>query len=170
MFGSEMRAGLQTMTQMEKGGFKLSPKARAFAISMATDESASPMSQLFQQEIAAHGLTQQEQTYISSMMPLLQAAGHDQSGARLSTAQIRQNVESLLPFGGNNLNLQQVAKNRDGFYQGLLTQAGSALQNPKYKQTLLADEKRAEAAGSGAPQHPPNIQALLKKYARQQSQ
>lgn len=147
MFGSEMRAGLQTLTQMEGQGYRMSPKARAFAISMATDESAGPISQLSQQELAAHGLTPKDQVYIAGMMPLLQAAGHDQSGARLTTAQIRQNVESLLPLGNDPANLSQVQKNREGFYQGLLSQAGPALQNPKYSGTLLADEKRAEKGG-----------------------
>lgn len=145
MFGSEMRSGLQTLNQMESGGYRLTPKGRAAAISMATDESSSPLGQLFQQEIAAHALSPEDQRYISAMMPLLQAAGHDQSGARLTTAQIRQNVESLLPLGKDEGNLAQVNKNRQGFYVGLLGQAGSAAQLPQYKSTLGADLARAQS-------------------------
>jgi hypothetical protein len=162
MFGGEMRSGMQTLTQMEAGGFNLSPKARALAINMATSEDDGAMKQLLSQEVARHGLTQDEQTYISAMMPMLQAAGHDQSGARLTTAQIRQNVESLIPMDTSNpANMKQVASNRQGFYQGLLTQAGPALQQPQYRNTLLADQQKAQ---SSAGQAPPSALAYLKAH------
>jgi hypothetical protein len=149
MFAGEFRNGNQTLNKLEKSGFQLSPTARAIAISMATDESATPMSQLLQQELAAHALSKNDQGYLAAMMPMLQAAGHDQSGARLSTAQIRQNLESLLPMGENNkLNMDQVHANRQGFYVGLLTQAGSAIRLPAYKNSLLADWNQAQQEGT----------------------
>jgi len=139
---------------------------------MATSEDAGAMSQLMAQEIARHGLSAQDQTYISAMMPMLQAAGHDQSGARLTTAQIRQNVESIIPMDtSNKANLEQVNKNREGFYQGLLTQAGSALQYPQYRNTLLADQRKAQQAAqapAGAvaylKSHPETASAFQAKY------
>jgi hypothetical protein len=40
--------------------------------------------------------------------------------------------------------LTQVQQNRQGFYNGLLTQAGSAAQLPQYKGTLGADLSQAQ--------------------------
>jgi hypothetical protein len=144
MFAGEMRAGLQTMQKMEGTGFRLGTGARTIAINMATDESPGLMGQYLSQQVAAHALSPQEQAYLASMMPLLQAAGHDQSGARLTTAQIRQNVESLLPLGSSQESLTQVQKNRQGFYEGLLTQAGQAVKLPQYRNSLLPDLQRAQ--------------------------
>ena len=96
-------------------------------------------------------MTPQEQTYVAALMPMLQAAGHDQSGARLTTCQVRQNVESLLPIDVNNREaLDQVRQNRQGFYTGLLTQAGAAAQLPQYKNTLGSDLKNAQQPSQGS--------------------
>jgi hypothetical protein len=149
MFAGEFRAGNQRLSAMEGRGYQMSPTARAIAVSMATDENATPMKQLLQQELAAHALSKDDQAYLASLMPVLQAAGHDQSGARLSTAQIRQNLESLLPMGADNkLNMQQVHDNRQGFYVGLLTQGGPSIRLPQYKNTLLADLEAAQRGGT----------------------
>lgn len=182
MFGSEMRSGLSTMDKMESQGFELSPKARAIAINMATEEGGggllghvlgSGASQLASQELARHGLNAQEQTYIAAMMPLLQAAGHDQSGARLTTAQIRQNVESLLPIDVKNKDsLQQVRMNREGFYKGLLSQAGSAVYDPMYSNTLGADRKQFSGQStntSSAPKGMPSLDEIRAELARRKS-
>jgi hypothetical protein len=117
---------------------------------MATEEDPGMMRQLLSQEMAAHQLSPKDQTYLAALMPVLQAAGHDQSGARLTTAQIRQNVESLLPMGADNKeNLAQVRANRSGFYQGLLTQAGGANLHAPQNEDLLADQQKS-VAGKGA--------------------
>jgi hypothetical protein len=140
---------------MEAGGYLLSPAARTVAINMATEENPGIIKQFVSQQIAAKGLSAKDQTYLTAMMPLLQAAGHDQSGARLSTSQIRQNIESMLPLGTSKEQLEQVHQNRQGFYIGALTQAGSAAQLPQYKGTLGADLAQAQgthgqsALGSG---------------------
>jgi len=145
MFGSEMRAGLNTMTRLESAGFNLSPKTRTLLINAATEEDPGAIKQLLSQEALVHGMTPQEQTYVAALMPMLQAAGHDQSGARLTTAQIRQNVESLLPVDVRNRDaMAQVQKNREGFYTGLLSQAGSAVHLPQYEGTLGADLKAVQ--------------------------
>jgi len=145
MFASEMRSGMNTMQKLEDQGFNLSPKTRALVINAATSEDSGVLRQLLSQEMLVHGMTPKEQTYIAGLMPMLQAAGHDQSGARLTTAQIRQNVESLLPVDVRNKTaLKQVQENRQGFYTGLLTQAGSAAQLPQYKSTLASDLQNAQ--------------------------
>jgi hypothetical protein len=142
MFGSEMRSGLKTMQQLESQGFTLSPAQRTAVIHAATSEDPSALSQLLSQEGLVHAMGPQGQTYMAALMPMLQAAGHDQSGARLSTAQIRQNLESLLPIDVNNkASLAQVNANRAGFYAGILTQAGSAVRLPQYANTLASDLK-----------------------------
>jgi len=177
MFGSEMRSGLATMQKMEQQGFELSPKARAIAINMATDESSSGLlhhvlgslaPQMISQELARHGLSDKEQTYIAAMMPMLQAAGHDQSGARLTTAQIRQNVESMLPIDVKNKEAQaQVNANREGFYKGLLSQAGSAVYNPMYANTLGADLKHfSSQANSESAKGLPSLEDIKAELAR----
>ncbi len=161
MFAREFKGGNQTMSAMEAKGFQLSPSARTLAINMATDEDPGMMRQLMSQEIAAHKLSPDDQTYLAAMMPMLQAAGHDQSGARLTTAQIRQNVESLLPMGDRNAaNLAQVRANREGFYQGLLQQAGGANLHAPQNRDLLADHQRAAAP----PQAPATALAYLRDH------
>ena len=148
MFATEMRSGMNTLNRMEGSGFNLSPKARAMIMSAATSEDSGAISQLLNQEAMVHGMTPQEQTYTAALMPVLQAAGHDQSGARLTTSQIRQNVESLLPVDvGNKEALAQIHQNRQGFYNGLLTQAGSAAQLPQFKGTIGADLAQAQESG-----------------------
>ena len=152
MFGSEMRSGMQTMSSMENQGFNLSPGVRAMIINAATSEDEGALRQLGSQEMLVHGMSPQDQTYVAALMPVLQAAGHDQSGARLTTSQIRQNVESLLPVDVNNAQaLNQVRQNRQGFYNGLLTQAGSAVRLPQYQGTLAADLEQAKASGGKTP-------------------
>lgn len=145
MFGSEMRSGLTTLNQLEAKGLNLSPATRTAFISAATSEDTGALHLLFGQEALVHGITPKEQTYMAALMPMLQAAGHDQSGARLTTSQVRQNLESLVPIDVNNKDaLKQVQANRQGFYNGLLTQAGSATQLPQYKNTLGADLKQSQ--------------------------
>jgi hypothetical protein len=144
MFASEMRAGLNTLNKMETNGFTLSPKTRTLLINAATSEDEGVMRQFLSQEALTH-MSKDEQTYISALMPMLQAAGHDQSGARLTTSQVRQNIESLLPIDVKNREaLDQVRQNRQGFYVGLLGQAGSAIQLPQYKGTLGSDLQNAQ--------------------------
>ena len=72
---------MNMLNWMEGSGFNLSPKARAMIMSAATSEDSGALSQLLNQEAMVHGMTPQEQTYTAALMPVLQAAGHDQSGA-----------------------------------------------------------------------------------------
>ena len=165
MFGGEMRSGLQKLRELEDRGVNLSPKARAAFINAATSEDSGMLSQLLGQEALAHGLTKNEQTYMAALMPMLQAAGHDQSGARLSTGQVRQNLESMIPIDVRNKEaLTQVNANRDGFYQGLLTQAGSATQLPQYRGSLAADLKGAQ--GQSGPKGLPSLDDIRAELAR----
>lgn len=148
MFGSEMRSGMNTLNKLESSGFTLSPKTRTLLLNAATSEDEGMIKQLFSQEALVH-MSPKEQTYIAALMPMLQAAGHDQSGARLTTSQVRQNIESLLPIDVKNKDaLEQVRQNRQGFYVGLLTQAGPAAQLPQYKDTLAADLTQAQGKAS----------------------
>lgn len=150
MFGSEMRSGLQTLTKMESGGFNLTPAERTAFINAATSEDPGAIHQFFSQEYLSK-MSPKAQTYMAALMPMLQAAGHDQSGARLTTSQVRQNIESLLPIDVKNPEaMAQINKNRQGFYMGLLGQAGSSTQLPQYKSTLGADLKQAQS-GATAP-------------------
>lgn len=164
MFGSEMRSGMNTLSKMEGSGFTLSPRTRTLLINAATSEDEGVLKQFLSQEALVH-MSPQEQTYISALMPMLQAAGHDQSGARLTTSQVRQNIESLVPIGvGNKDNLTQVNSNRQGFYNGLLSQAGSAAQLPQYKNTLGADLKVAQGNTSQGGKAPASAIAHLKAH------
>jgi hypothetical protein len=151
MFGSEMRSGLNTLTRMESSGFTLSPKTRTLLINAATSEDEGALRQ-FTSQIMLKNMSPQEQTYVAALMPVLQAAGHDQSGARLTTSQVRQNIESLLPVDVNNKSaMDQVNANRKGFYNGLLSQAGPAAQLPQYRNTLGSDLKNAQQEAGNAP-------------------
>lgn len=155
MFGSEMRSGMNTLNKLEAQGINLSPAARTAFLSAATSEDTGSLHLLLSQEALAHGITAKDQTYMAALMPMLQAAGHDQSGARLSTSQVRQNIESMLPIDVKNKeSMDQIRQNRQGFYVGLLGQAGSSTQLPQYKNTLGADLKQAQSNASrpeGAP-------------------
>jgi hypothetical protein len=152
MFGSEMRSGMNTLNKLETQGINLSPAARTAFLSAATSEDTGSLHLLLSQEALAHGITPKDQTYMAALMPMLQAAGHDQSGARLSTSQVRQNIESMLPIDVKNKeSMDQIRQNRQGFYVGLLGQAGSSIQLPQYKNTLGADLKQAQGAAQTAP-------------------
>jgi len=164
MFGSEMRAGMQKIQALEARGVNLSPAKRAAFINAATSEDSGMIAQFMGQVALGKGFTKDEQTYMAALMPMLQAAGHDQSGARLTTGQVRQNLESLIPIDGKNKEaLDQVNANREGFYTGLLTQAGSATQLPQYRNTLSADLKKTQDAATA-----PKVvtQAQVQQYAQ----
>lgn len=164
MFGSEMRGGMQKVDELEKRGVTLSPSTRAAFINAATSEDSGITHQFIGQWLLAHKLSNDEQTYMSAMMPLLQAAGHDQSGAKLTTGQIRQNLESIIPLNTSNKELmEQVNTNRQGFYVGLLGQAGSALQLPQYKNTLAADLSKVQNQAAG-PKSAPAIGTIVKGH------
>ena len=151
MFGSEMRSGMNTLTKMESQGFSLSPGTRTLLINAATSEDEGALKQFGSQLMLKH-MSPQEQTYVAALMPMLQAAGHDQSGARLTTSQVRQNIESLLPVDVKNKDaMQQVNANRQGFYVGLLGQAGAAAQLPQYKNSLGSDLTKAQTQAQSAP-------------------
>lgn len=171
MFGSEMRAGLKTIQGLEDNKFSLSVPQRTAFINAATSEDPGTIKQFFSQEYLSK-MSPQAQTYIAAMMPMLQAAGHDQSGARLPTSQIRQNIEGLIPPADGVSNPQlmdQINKNRQGFYIGLLGQAGSAVEKPQYKNTLGADLKGVsgnapESALAHLRAHPELLPQFKAKY------
>ena len=77
---------------------------------------------------------------MAALMPVLQAAGHSMSGARLTQSQMRTNFESLVPVASKAPDyLSTVAANRQHLYNGLLAQSGNAAQMPEFKNTLGAD-------------------------------
>lgn len=145
MFASEMRSGLEKVRQLESQGYTLKPSERALFINIAASHDSNVAMQLIGQEVLARKLSPESQQYMAALMPMLQAVGHDQSGARLSEYQIRQNLESVVPINAKDqAGLAQINKNRDGFYTGVLTQAGSAVQLPQYRNTLASDLQSAQ--------------------------
>jgi hypothetical protein len=143
---NDMRSGIQDLQRLEKGGYSLSPSARAAIVQVATSEEGGFLSQGFSQEVLAHGLSDKDQEYMAALMPVLQGIGHGLGGARLTTSQVRQLLESVVPVEGSNKSaLAVVNKNREKYYTGMLGEAGNAANSPIYKGTLGADMQRVRA-------------------------
>jgi hypothetical protein len=152
---SDMRAGLSRLQQLESTGYVLSPKARAAIVNAATSEEGGLTNQLISQEALKHALSSNDQTYMAALMPVLQGAGHSMGGARLTTSQVRQLLESVAPVDTKNVEaMQQINQNRLAYYTGVLGEAGQAAYLPQYQKTLASDW-RSLAAGQplafGAP-------------------
>lgn len=152
-FANYARSNIAVLKQMEEAGYRMSPATRAAVINAAVSEDGSALGQLFSQEYLAHRLGPEDTTYMAALMPVLQAAGHSMSGARLTQSQMRTNFESLIPVTLKDPNyISTVAENRQHLYNGLLAQSGSAAQMPEFRSTLGADRAALAASGSkGAP-------------------
>jgi hypothetical protein len=143
------RDNLGQMVNMEKSGYRMSPKARTILINAAMNDDPNVGSQLLSQEAMAHGLSDQDLSYAAAAFPVLQAAGHSMAGARLTPSQMRTNFESLLPVASSDKNyMGTVQKNRENLYRGLLGESGQAAYLPEYAGTLAADRQRISQGGS----------------------
>jgi hypothetical protein len=142
------RSSIPTMGKLEATGYRMSPTTRTAVIDAATNDDPSKLSQWMSQEMLAHKLSSQDLQYMGALMPFLQAAGHDMSGARLTTAAMRQAFESTIPVDSKDpAYMATIANNRKQLYSGLLAGSGNASQVPEFKTTLGAD--RAQLAGAG---------------------
>lgn len=156
------RDNIQSLNKMETGGFRLSPKARTVLINAAMNEDPGMLSQLASQEALAHGVSDQDLAYASSAFPILQAAGHSMSGARLTASQMRTNFESLLPVESDNKDyLGNVQSNRQKLYTGLLGEAGPAAYLPEYRNTLGADVQGLGKPGAAPTQLAPGQSRVI---------
>lgn len=145
-FANYARTGISQMNAMEQSGYRMSPTTRTAVIDAAVNEDPGKLSQWLSQEALAHKLSPQDQRYMASLLPVLQAAGHSMAGARLTQSQMRTNFESLIPLDSKDAKSSElISANRDNLYKGLLAQSGSAAQMPEFKNTLGAD--RAKIAG-----------------------
>lgn len=142
-YAQYMRGGMQGIQALESKGIGLSPQMRAVIIDVATAEGGGITSQVLRQELLKHGLNiegPQAQSYLASLMPMLQAAGHAMAGARLTAGQMRTNFESLIPLDVKNKEaMAQINTNRQNFYSSLLGQSGGAIRSPLYNGTLGSD-------------------------------
>lgn len=135
------RSNLPVMQQMEASGYRMSPTVRAAVINAATSDDPGKLSQWMSQEMLAHALSDKDLQYMAALMPFLQAAGHDMTGARLTTGQMRTNFESTIPVASNDPKyLSTVANNRQQLYAGLLAGSGNAALQPQFAKTLGADK------------------------------
>lgn len=145
-----MRSGLRGVQQLESQGYELSPRARALIIDAATNEGEGLTRQYLSQVAVKNGLSQKDQTYMASLMPMLQAAGHSMAGAKLTLGQVRQNFESLIPVDiTNKAAMAKVNESRNNYYTGLLSQSGPAVELPQYQNTLKADLTTAQQQATG---------------------
>lgn len=139
-FANYARNSNPMLQKLEDSGYRMSPTARSIVIDAAVNDDPGKFSQWMSQEALAHKLSAQDTTYMSALMPLLQAAGHSMSGARLTQSQMRTNFESLIPVSSEDPQyIQNVQGNRNNLYRGLLAQTGPAAQMPEFKSTLGSD-------------------------------
>lgn len=145
------RSSIPAMGQLEASGYRMSPTTRTAVIDAATNDDPSKLSQWLSQEMLANKLSPQDLQYMGSLMPFLQAAGHDMSGARLTTAAMRQAFESTIPVDSKDpAYMATIANNRKQLYSGLLAGTGNAAQVPEFKDTLGADRASLAAAAKNA--------------------
>jgi hypothetical protein len=142
------RSSIPVLQQLEASGYRMSPTTRTAVIKAATDDDPTFVSQWFSQEMLAHKLSPQDQQYMAALMPFLQAAGHDMSGARLTTPALRQAFESTIPVDSKDPQyMADIANNRKQLYSGLLAGSANAAQMPEFKNTLGADQAALAQSG-----------------------
>jgi len=164
MFASEMNSGLKTVQKLEAQGIKLPPNVRTAMLDAAASDNDGVVHQFMSQEMLSHKFTPEQQTYMQALMPILQAFGHSQAGARVSLSQMRTNMEGVVPIDPSNKeDLQQVMANRHGFYVGALSQANSALQLPQYA-GLKGELAKAQAEAQQGTKAPPSALAYLRSH------
>lgn len=150
-FAASMKDGLDVMRGLENKGVALSPTQRASLIDVATNEDPGAVHAWLSQESLKHALSPQQQSYIAAMFPVIQAVSHDQAGARVTTSQLRMNLESVIPVDAANKDaMSMVNKTRNNFQNAMNIGAGSAAQTPEFNQSVGAS-RRAAAANTEAP-------------------
>jgi len=162
-FAGYLRGGMSGVNKLESAGYMPSAKARSIIIDAAVNEGEGLTHQYLTQMALGAGLSQQDKTYMSAVMPVMQAAGHAMAGQRLQAGQIRSNFESLIPQPGASAdNISQIQLNRKQYYSGLLAQSGSAALLPEYQNTLGADRQRMISDNAKAGAAPASALAYLK--------
>lgn len=150
-FAASMKDGLSVMRNLENKGVALSPTQRASLIDVATNEDPGAIHAWLSQESLKHALTPQQQSYIAGMFPVIQAVSHDQAGARVTTSQLRMNLESIIPVDANNKDaMNMINRTRNNFQSAMNVGAGSAAQTPEFNQSVGAS-RRESAANTQAP-------------------
>lgn len=140
------RASTPELAKIEASGYRMSPTVRAAVINAATSDDPGMLGQWLSQQMLAHALGPQDLQYMAALMPFLQAAGHDMTGARLPAGQMKTNFESLIPVDSTDPKyMATIANNRQQLYNGLLAGAGNASQLPEFRNTLGADRMSAQA-------------------------
>lgn len=142
-----MRTGLDNLRQLEQKGFAFTPADRAAVVGVISEQggplgiiTGGALSSLPLQELLAHKLSPDGQTYLASLMPVLQGIGHHLGGQRLNDVQIKALLESIAPINTKNqAAMQQINANRNGYYSGLLLEAGPARESPVFGGALKAD-------------------------------
>lgn len=146
-----MLTSQQRMQALDSKGFDFTPKARTIILQALTNESTSNIEQFGIQEGLRHGLSKDEQTYMTALTPFLQAAGHawGQAGiGRLTPTMARQMFETIAPFDARNKDaMANMADNRQNLYVSALAETGAARQTPLYKNSIGADYDRLAAKG-----------------------
>jgi hypothetical protein len=154
-----MQTSQKAMQALDSKGFDFSPKARTIILQALTNESTSNVEQFGIQEALKHGLSTQEQTYMTALTPFLQAAGHawGQAGiGRLTPTMARQMFETIAPFDARNKDaMSNMADNRQNLYVSALAETGAARNTPLYKNTIGADYDRLAANGGLQPKQFP---------------
>lgn len=171
-FAASMKDGLDVMRNLENKGVALSPTQRASLIDVATNEDPGAVHAWLSQESLKHALTPQQQSYIAGMFPVIQAVSHDQAGARVTTSQLRMNLESIIPIDAANKDAMQTINNtRNNFQKAMNVGAGSAAVTPEFNQSVGA-ARRTTASNNVAPSaainylkaHPEAAAAFKQKY------
>lgn len=142
-----MRTGMANLQRIERSGFTLTPSDRAAIVGVISEQggplgilTGGALSSLPLQELLAHKLSPEGQTYLASLMPVLQGIGHHLGGQRLNDVQIKALLESVAPIDTNNAeSMKQINANRNGYYSGLLGEAGVAREMRVYGGTLKSD-------------------------------
>jgi hypothetical protein len=114
-------------------------------IDMATNENPGVLHQFLSQEVLNKWGSQAKQ-YLTSMMPVIQAVSHDQAGARVTTSQLRLNLESIIPVDAKDSGVMaQVNQTRDNFQKAMNVGAGSAAYTPEFRGSIGAQRQAAAA-------------------------
>jgi hypothetical protein len=143
-FAEVMQNGLKGMRALESKGFQLSPSERAQLIDVAVNEDAGVLHNWTSQELLAHKQDPYFKQYMASMMPVIQAVSHDQSGARLNPTTIRSNLEGIIPVDVKDTDaMKTINGTRDSFQKAMNVGAGSAAFTPEFKDSVGAQRDAA---------------------------
>ncbi len=154
-----MRTGLENIRKLEQGGFNLTPSDRAAIVGVISEQggplgsiTGGALSSLPLQELLAHKLSSQGQQYLAGLMPVLQGIGHHLGGQRLNDVQIKALLESVAPINTQNkAAMAQINSTRDGYYSGLLAEAGGARDLSVFGGALKSDYDNLSRGAQGGP-------------------